>query len=892
MSHPDIRDFLGRLNSVDRSHPDVSLEEFLGRLNSVNMPEVDPGQLDVLREALNTFNERGGIRTESEAAQVGMNRFTARAAEAVIRIGLNARNVRNDLNPNQHQRQETSEPVRVRAPAQELIKDLCKLFREEVAGHLGIPWIQPKVYETASAVLPPFHYPAFNSAHANNNPNHQQFRHMFNTNTRLEIAQDIKMKILSEWLAIKDMGRLDSALTNISLRPAFLATLKGLRSKSFSSYHYGSLPLLRWVGYKGFDIRDFDATFSEVKEGDTPLLWACQNNELDIVSLLCKGTDINTPTYNRQNKNLPGGTPIHFACNGRNVALVIRLLSSLALNVAAKDALGRTALHLVIAPTTSGEMATENILHIAAQLLARNSALATAADNTGFTPMMSACALGQLDLVELMIHYSHENPCKMLDKKGKSCLYYACSNGHSAVVHALVRAYGTALAAIESAAAAASSSEGSTSVHAACASGQADIVRLLLHNVGVPFLQDRKGKSPLHMACEGGNIDIARLLLELHPSGLDITDKENNTALHIACQSGHVHIASMLLEEFKLPVNARNKIGYTALHYAVSRGNYECAHMLVTQGGAFVDAQGTQGSTPLIIACFKNYVDIARMLIRDGCAQTHPMCNMGSALSVAVGNGNFELVQLLINDGHADVDLLCQDGSTCLHTAASKCHADILQCLLVDGHALPDLTSVSDGQTALHKVCALSPLKACEPGKQSVETIVGVLLAAHGNPDVVDLEGRTALHHAVENKHYQAAMVLLQHGSNPDMIAFNGDTPLTLAIENGAEEFVESMLNLGISDVHMTNMHSGATPLHYAARKGSRRITRALLKAGANVDAVDNEGSTSLMAAVFQANQDAIRVLIESGANTSLRNNEGKLAIDYAETRAISNMLV
>lgn len=821
-------------------------------------------------------------------------------AEETQRVQTDLR-ARDDLDPAARHREQTERSAEA---GTQLMGEVVSSFREELLGSLGLPWMKPKQRSAAGKgarddevdAKPSFEYSALPSGEANSNPHHQSFKHLFNANTRLEIYRDVKIDLLSKWLTIRDMGRLDAALTSRVLRPAFLALLRGMRAVAFDTYHYGSLPLLRWVGHKGLDVRKLDATFCEVRDGDTALIWACKENEVDLVVLLYQGSDINTPTHGTASKtNLLGASPIHFACNSRNLAIAKLLLSVAKLNVESKDALGRNALHLAIEPATALPASTEeNACEIVKLLLARSAALVTAVDNAGTTPLMAACRVGQLDLVQLLLE-GNANPCDMTDKKGKTCMFLACSNGHTPVVRALVDRFGEALAVLENRGVSSSSSsgDGKTCLHIACSTGHSDLVGILLNELNVHFLPDSKGRNPLHVACEQGFIDIARLLLTKHPEEIDSVDKDRNSALHLACQSGHVHVAIMLIKEFGISLNARNRIGYTSLHNAVSKGKFECAKMLVVEAGAFVNAQGVQGSTPLIIACFKNMVAIAKMLVLEGKAETDVTSNMGTALYLSVENNKLELVQLLLREGCSIPDVVCQpDGSTALHLAAAKVNVDAVKCLLMEGRADPNIKLHSNGQTALHKVCdAVDTSNQCYSKTTPITEIIAALCEAKCLVDEMDQKGKTALHLAVDNKNLEAVRVLCQHGANPSFNAFDGSSPLSVAVSMKNEEMVMMLVTEFGAEVN-TPDECGLRPLLIAARLGQRAIVKTLIKAGADVNAVDGEGMTALTLAACCAGQDVIKLLLESGADKSVRDIHGKVPLDYTELKSIRKLLL
>ena len=77
-----------------------------------------------------------------------------------------------------------------------------------------------------------------------------------------------------------------------------------------------------------------------------------------------------------------------------------------------------------------------------------------------------------------------------------------------------------------------------TTLHAACASGDLAIVRLILYSDLAKSSRVSGGQTPLHEACRGGHIDVIRMLLQI---GVDptITDKQKRTPLRVAWENGN-----------------------------------------------------------------------------------------------------------------------------------------------------------------------------------------------------------------------------------------------------------------------------------------------------------------------------------------------------------------
>jgi len=864
----------------------AALQSGRSQADLANLREV-PAMIEEIMQAFNTDENGMGSAIE---------RFASRNLASLVQVAEESQRIETELGArgDLDRAERLREQARREQPlAAQFMGEVVSSFRDELRDQMDIPWLKTKKSKTAGkdtdGVRCAFDYPAFTSADANSNPHHQVFDHLFNAKVQKEMPRAIKIHLLANWLSIRDMGRLDSAVTCRALRPAFLSVLKGMHAGAFDTYHYGSLPLLRWVGHKGIDVRNLEVTLCEVKGGDTALIWAIREGEGDIVALLYQCSDINTPTSNSHCKDVPGGCPIHFACNSRNLQIVKLLALAPKLKFDSKDATGRSALHFVLEPTPALLASTDaHACEIVKILLSRCPELAHAVDNTGTTPLMAACKVGNAALVELLLD-NGANPCDMKDKKGKTCLFLACSNGHTAVVGVLVSRFGRALALLENQKTS-SGGDGKTCLHLACATGHDALVAILLCELNLDFTKDNKGKTPLHIAAEQGFIAIVRLLLEKYPNELDSGDSDRNTVLHLACQSGHLYVASMLIQEFDIPLNTPNRIGYTPLHYAVSKGKFECARMLV-EAGAFVNAQGLQGSTPLIIACFKNMVDIAQMLVLEGKAETDVRSNLGTALFLAVDNNKIELVHLLLRAGNSVPDVVCQpDGSTALHLAASKCQTDMVKCLLTEGLANPSI-KLLNGQTPLHKVCdAVDSFNPYLHKANPIPEIITSLIEAKCYVDEADKDGKTPLHVAVNNKNLAAARVLCQHGANASFCAFDGSSPLTAAVGSKSDEMVKMLVMEFGAEVNTTD-EWGLSPLLTAARKGYREMCKILIKAGADVNAVDSQGMTALALAASCAHQDVIKLLLASGADKNLRDIHGKAPVDYTELVSIRKLL-
>ena len=104
------------------------------------------------------------------------------------------------------------------------------------------------------------------------------------------------------------------------------------------------------------------------------------------------------------------------------------------------------------------------------------------------------------------------------------------------------------------------------------------------------------------------------------------------------------------------------------------------------------------------------------------------------------------------------------------------------------------------------------------------------MLDRGADPNLVDMDGNTALMNVITRDDIKAAKVLLGHGANPNIKGKDDLTPLLLAARSCNTEIVKALLEAG-ADVSVEVQ--GCTPLMIAAKYGDGEMVLALLRAGA-----------------------------------------------------------
>ncbi len=448
-------------------------------------------------------------------------------------------------------------------------------------------------------------------------------------------------------------------------------------------------------------------------------------------------------------------------------------------------------------------------------------------------------------------------PPDVRPRGGKSPLLVAAERGHLGVVEALLD---------KGANVNEQSWQGASALERAAGEGHLRVVRRMLGAGASPNLEGRGGRTALMVACLRGHVTTATALIR---AGADpeARDHQGRTPLMVAILEGHSQLVTLLDER-----GARAGSAEAGLILAAEQGHAaQVQHFL--SDGAEVDAVGSRRRTALLGACQLGATAVGETLLASGADPDLRGGHDRIPLAVAARAGALDLVRALLAAG-ATVDLPGELGRTALATAAAVGQAKVVEVLLAAG-ANPDAKDLGR-DTALGLAAS-----------QGHDAVVGALLAADpasGAPrasvDARGSRGRTALLAAAGQGHAGVVRRLLAAGANVEVSDENDSTALILASLAGSEPVVEALLAAGARVDARDSF--GNTPLMAAILGGRAQVESLLLAAGAR----EGEQEARLLVAAERGDLAEVRALLDAGAHVNARRSGDDSALILAAAGA------
>ncbi len=340
----------------------------------------------------------------------------------------------------------------------------------------------------------------------------------------------------------------------------------------------------------------------------------------------------------------------------------------------------------------------------------------------------------------------------------------------------------------------------------------------------------------------------------------------------IACRSGFAEEGQALSAAFGFNKESEPKKD-SKLIVAAQKGNLKDLKVALNDSKVNIDEIGEKsGKTALMLACGNGHKRVVEILLSKG-ANPHVLAEWGhnSAVREAVKGGHVGVLKLLLRDKREDDHFRLSLGYSLIE-AAIKGRNDMVR-LLLDGGANPN---VLGGVEAQGLVCTYALMEAAANGHQDM-----VRLLLDNGADINVTGGytyATALMEAAANGREAVMSLLLDKGADPNIRNTGGDTALDWAKCERHRALIQSFIGK-------------ESKLMDAVVNGDSKAVKALIAAGANVNARHKAGVTVLIEAAARGYADIVRALIDAGANVNDRNVYGFTALIRATEKGSTEIV-
>ncbi|MBU1093116.1 MAG: ankyrin repeat domain-containing protein [Firmicutes bacterium] len=157
---------------------------------------------------------------------------------------------------------------------------------------------------------------------------------------------------------------------------------------------------------------------------------------------------------------------------------------------------------------------------------------------------------------------------------------------------------------------------------------------------------------------------------------------------------------------------------------------------------------------------------------------------------------------------------------------------------------------------------------------------VKILLSNGYDINRFDCRGRTSLHLATQENKLEVVKYLCESGALMDICDSDGFTPLIHA----SAEYSDIVKYL-ISKEANPDLHTDCPAIVLATAWDNFQSVKHLVEAGANINLRDNDGRTALFYAVIRENKVIKSYLLKNGASVDLIDDEGYLISDLIDNK-------
>ncbi|XP_046577420.1 ankyrin-1-like [Haliotis rubra] len=610
-----------------------------------------------------------------------------------------------------------------------------------------------------------------------------------------------------------------------------------------------------------------------------------------------------------------GNSVLHLTCQGGYLDIVKYVLKQNIVDINSRGADGRTPALIAAAYGHSTLF----------EYLVKRGADLSVEDDYGYNTLHSACRRGNMDIVK---HVFKQNIVDINSRRadGGTPALIAAVYGHSTLFEYLVK-NGADLSVEDD--------DGDNILHSACVGGNIDIVKYVLkQNIVDLNTKASDGTTPVSIAAVHGHSAVLEYLVK-GGANLSTVNENGDNILHLACQGGDQNTVKYILNLNVVDINSKGNDGYTPVMLAteledrgvfdlllergadVSVENYDSDNVfrmdMITFCGRDQAQRQNTGNSTLIDACRNGDLLQVKHILSQGTANINTRGKYGRTLAmIAAKEGQREILELLVKKG-SDLSQLDDDHSNILHLASQERHLEIVKYIhslnIIDIESrdfhgnTPIMLAALFGQTRVFSFLVQlgADVSLLDDNAENIlhlscrggdEEIVKYIIKLN----VVDINSKqhrdmTAMLLAVAFGNRAAFEYLVEMGADLLAVDIFGNSVLHFACQGGYMDIVKYVLKQNIGDIN-TMADDGRTPALIAAVSGHSALFEYLVKRGADLSVVDEDGYNILHLSCEGGNMDIVKYVFKLNVvDINARADEGQtpalIAADFGHSAVL-----
>ncbi|WP_339047241.1 ankyrin repeat domain-containing protein [Candidatus Mesenet endosymbiont of Phosphuga atrata] len=317
-------------------------------------------------------------------------------------------------------------------------------------------------------------------------------------------------------------------------------------------------------------------------------------------------------------------------------------------------------------------------------------------------------------------------------------------------------------------------------MYAACFHNDLDLVAWFINNgANVNFQEPESGNTLLHLAALNGSMKLIELLIvngaRLDHDLYDIkANSQGNTYIHLAAKRGNDQLISYVINKITFDsvgldnlndlLNYKNKKGNTALYLATKNGRVKCVELMLgmyywREKESFVHRYFSMAHGLSLFLFFMAIAMASKVLYDNNYENIEATVAITLLCLVMACISCFTYCRITCQKEDDDYSLLTKDNEMVLHLAIENIQREndqdqYYQCAQLLIEAMPNSQvniQNKEENTALHLAA-----------KKGLIKTVKLLLEKKANAEIMTNSKKTALHLAIENSHYDCALLLAE----------------------------------------------------------------------------------------------------------------------------------